>query len=59
MSREICFGDKGDRCVALTKKECEGCNFYKPKSEALAALEATPCFSTNDELQKIAEEIRA
>lgn len=50
---EICFGNKGDKCYALNEKVCNGCNFYKPKTVAIAELEATPLFSVDAELQSI------
>jgi len=28
-----CFADKGDQCVALEKKDCDGCVFYKTKDQ--------------------------
>ncbi len=30
---ENCAFNNGDNCVALTKKECEGCAFYKTREE--------------------------
>ena len=32
---ENCTFDKGDKCVALTKRDCEGCPFRKTKEELL------------------------
>ena len=33
---EKCTFDKGDKCVALTEHDCEGCPFRKTKEELLA-----------------------
>lgn len=33
---EKCTFDKGDKCVALTDHDCEGCPFRKTKEELLA-----------------------
>lgn len=32
---EKCTFDKGDKCVALTEHDCEGCPFRKTKEELL------------------------
>lgn len=34
-----CFAYKPRECVALTKKNCDGCSFYKTKAEVEAARE--------------------
>lgn len=34
-----CFAYKPRECVALTKKNCDGCSFYKTKAEVKAARE--------------------
>ncbi len=33
--KEKCVFDKGNKCGALTKKDCEGCNFYKTKDQLI------------------------
>lgn len=34
---EKCFADKGKTCVALNEKNCNGCGFYKTKSDLVDA----------------------
>ena len=34
-----CFAYKPRSCIALTKKNCDGCNFYKTEAEVKAARE--------------------
>lgn len=53
---EICFADKGDECIALKQHDCEGCEFYKPKSVAIRELELSPLFSVTPELIELREE---
>lgn len=37
--KERCFGDVSEKeCCALKPKQCEGCTFYKPLSEAVEGV---------------------
>lgn len=52
---EKCFGDYGEKCFALTRKNCEGCEFYKPKHQALKELKLSPNYCNDETLQEIAK----
>jgi len=34
MKENICFADRGNKCLAVLHKQCKGCNFYKTHEEA-------------------------
>lgn len=48
-----CTFDKGDKCVALTERDCEGCPFRKTKEELIKGRRKAKAM-----LEKLPEEQR-
>ena len=51
---EKCFADKKNVCIALEKKDCKNCAFYKGRTRAIEELEQSPSFKKSDYMQALA-----